>query len=182
MWYFYSKLPGCSSVLRKAKGYSAPGWFDIDLNVVSCILQHSPIVFPVFTAVWGEICMEAVWRNWKPGGSGGKEGIAQLRYQPGAEWSSPQVLKSGLLSGIPRSHPEGASWVGTGSSRALTTAKSWWRMRGCSSVTRARGESATAFAPCGTDNATPALATICLTSSVPRADWENQYLENKWMN
>lgn len=33
---------------------TAPGWLDIDLNVVSCILQHSPIVSPVFTAAWGQ--------------------------------------------------------------------------------------------------------------------------------
>lgn len=94
--------------------------------------------------------------------SGGKEGIAWLRYQPGAQCSCPQVLNSGFLSGIPRSHPEGANWVRSRPSRALTTAKGWWRSRRCSSLLHWQAQGgATAFAPCSRDNhASPALGTI----------------------
>lgn len=55
-----------------------------------------------------------------------------------------QVMSGSFLSGKSRSHPEGANWVRTRSisrsSRALTTAKSWWRTSRCTSSLQSQGQ------------------------------------------
>lgn len=138
MWYFYSLLPDCSSSLVKANCFWPAR--HIDLNVVSCILQHSPIGFLVFTAARGWDIHGATTEKMETRGHcalEGRRGISRLRYLPGDDCSGPQVMNGSFLSGKPRSHPEGANWVRTRSisrsSRALTTAKSWWRTTRCNS-------------------------------------------------
>lgn len=79
-----------------------------------------------------------------------RRGTSQLRYPLGDECNCPQVMSGSFLAGKPRSHPEGVNWVRTRSisrsSRAVTTAQSWWRTIRCSSSAKAGCESAAAFA------------------------------------
>lgn len=144
MWYFCSLLPGSSMFLVKANcPWLAWHWF-------KCCQLHFVAQPHSFPSIYSSVRARNAWNHCGETGnrgtpcSGGKGGIAQLRYQPGAGCCCPQVLNCGFLSGIPRSHAEGANWVRTRSisrsSRTLTTAKSWWRSRRFSSLLHCQGQ------------------------------------------